>query len=130
MDIHECMGYQIGGGIYLSVLTAKNGTMLHIQTELRARGVKPRKLEKKSIKELKELLKEDKLKRKVVEMQQEGLEARSIKYIKPLSNEMKRIFSLEDQVEQKRLSILDNNDNIDKLWAVCDPFIVQKEQSM
>jgi hypothetical protein len=46
----------MGSGIYLSVLTAKNGTQPHILAELRTCSVKPRMLEKKSIKELKELL--------------------------------------------------------------------------
>ncbi len=39
---------QMGGGI-ISVLMAKNGTMPHIQAELRAYSVKPRKLEKNPI---------------------------------------------------------------------------------
>ncbi len=69
---------QMGGGIYLSVLTAKNGTQPHIQAELEAHDLKPRKLGKKSIKELKELLKEDELKCRVVEMQHEGLKVSSI----------------------------------------------------
>jgi hypothetical protein len=48
----------MGSCIYLSLLTAKNITMPHILAELRACSVKPRKLEKKPIKELKELLRE------------------------------------------------------------------------
>jgi hypothetical protein len=71
--------------------------MPHIQAKLKAHGSKPRKLEKKSIKELKELLKEDELKRWVIKTQQEGLKVISIKYIKPISNEMKKLFSLADQ---------------------------------
>ena len=106
---------QMGGSIYLSVLTAKNGTMPHIQAELKARGVKPGKLEKKSIKELKEMLREDELKRRVVETQQEGLKVGSIKYIKPVSDEMKTLFSLADQVERRWLGILDDDDNVDEL---------------
>ena len=90
---------QMGGGIYLSVLTAKNGTLPHIHAELKARGLKPKELEKKSVKELKELLKEDELKRRVVETQQEGLKMSTIKYIKPISKEMKTLYSLADQVE-------------------------------
>ncbi len=70
---------QMGGGIYLSVLTAKNGTQLHIQAELEVHDLKPKKLGEKSIKELKELLlKEDELKHSVIEMQQEGLKVSSI----------------------------------------------------
>jgi hypothetical protein len=56
---------QMGGGIYLSVLRAKNGTLPHIHAELKARGLKPKELEKKFVKELKELLKEDELKHRV-----------------------------------------------------------------
>jgi hypothetical protein len=76
----------MGSSIYLSVLTAKNGTQPHMLAELRACGVMPRTLEKKSIKELRELLKEDKLKRRVIETQQEGLKVSSINYIKPISD--------------------------------------------
>ena len=106
---------QMGGSIYLSVLMAKNGTMPHIQAELKARGMKPGQLEKKSIRELKEMLRKDDLKRQVVETQQEGLKMSSIKYIKPVSDEMKMLFSLVDQVKQKRLGILDDDNNVDKL---------------
>jgi hypothetical protein len=42
------------------------------------------------------MLKEDELKRRVIEMQQEGLKVSSIKYIKPISNEMKMHFYLAD----------------------------------
>jgi hypothetical protein len=69
---------QMGGDIYLSVLTAKNGTQPHIQAELEAHDWKPRKLGEKSIKELRELLKEDELKHRVIEMQQVGLKVSSI----------------------------------------------------
>ena len=63
--------------------------------------MKPGKLEKKSIKELKEMLFEDELKCRVVETQQESLKMSSIKYIKPVSDEIKRLFSLADQVEHR-----------------------------
>jgi hypothetical protein len=105
----------MGGGIYLSVLTAEKGTQPHILAELEAHGLNPRNLEKKSSKELKELLKEDELKRRVIEMQQEGLKVSSIKYFKTISNEMKMLFYLMGQVEQKWLGILDDNNNVDEL---------------
>jgi hypothetical protein len=105
----------IDGGIYLSVLTVKNGTLPHIHAELKARGLKPKELEKKSVKELKELLKEDELKHRVVEMQQEGLKMSTIKHIKPISEEMKMLYSLADQVEQRRLGILECDETVDKL---------------
>jgi hypothetical protein len=56
-------------------------------------------VEKKSIKELKELLKEVELKHRVIEMQQEGLKVSSINYIKPISNKMKTFSSPANQVE-------------------------------
>ena len=84
---------------HVSVLTAKNGTLPHIHAELKASGLKPKELGKKSVEELKELLKEDELKRRVVEMQQEGLKMSTIKYIKPISKEIKTLYSLADQVE-------------------------------
>ena len=97
---------QMGGGIYLNVLTAKNQTLPHIHAELKARGLKPKELEKKSIKELKELLEEeDELKRRVVETQQEGLKMSTIKYIKPISEEMKTLYSLADQVDRRWLGM-------------------------
>jgi transposase len=88
--------------------------MPHIQAKLKTHGSKPGKLEKKSIKELKELLKEDELKRWVIETQQEGLKVSSIKYVKPISNEMKTLFSLADQVERRRLGILNDHHNVDE----------------
>ena len=48
-------------------------------------------------------------------MQQEGLKASSIKYIKPISDEMKMLFSLADQVERRWLGILDDHYNVDEL---------------
>jgi hypothetical protein len=71
------------------------------------------RIEKKSIKALKELLKEDELKRRVVETQQEGLKMSTIKYIKSISEEMKTLYSLADQVEWKRLGILECNVTVD-----------------
>jgi hypothetical protein len=36
---------QMGGGIYLSVFTAKNQTLPHIHAELKMLGLKPKELE-------------------------------------------------------------------------------------
>ncbi len=72
---------QTGGGIYLSVLTAKNQTLPHIHAELEAHRLNPKELEKKSIKELKRVVEGDELKRRVNETQQEGLKVSTIKYI-------------------------------------------------
>jgi hypothetical protein len=106
---------QMGGGIYLSVLTAKNGTQRHVRAELEARGLKTEELENKSLKEMKELLKEDELKRRVIETQQEGLKVSSIKYIKPISDEMRGLFSLADKVERRRLGILGDDETDSKM---------------
>jgi hypothetical protein len=53
-------------------------------------------------------MKEDelKLKLRIVETQPEGLKVSSIKHIKPISDEMKMLFSLANQVEQRWLGIL------------------------
>ena len=96
--------------INLSVLTAKNGTERHVRAELEARGLKTKELENQSLKEMKELLKEDELKRRVIETQQEGLKVSSIKYIKPISDEMRGLFSLADKVERRRLGILGDDE--------------------
>ena len=110
---------QMGGGIYLSVLTAKNGTQRHVRAELEACGLKTEELENKSLKEMKELLKEDELKRRVIETQQEGLKVSSIKYIKPISDEMRGLFSLADKVERRRLGILGDDETDSKMQGTC-----------
>ena len=61
------------------------------------------------------MLKEDELKRRVVEMQQEGLKMSTIKYIKPISEEMKTLYSLADQVERRRLGISECDETVDEL---------------
>ena len=101
--------------INLSVLTAKNGTERHVQAELEARGLKTEELENQSLKEMKELLKEDELKRRVIETQQEGLKVSSIKYIKPISDEMRGLFSLADKVERRWLGILGEDETNSKM---------------
>ena len=103
--------------------------MPHIQAELKACGINPRKLEKNSSKELKELLmlkvKEDELKHVIVETKQEGLKVSSIKYIKPTSEEMNMLFSLANQVEQRWLGILDIDYNVDDQEVACGLFIMK-----
>jgi hypothetical protein len=48
-------------------------------------------------------------------MHQEGLKVSSIKYIKQISNKIKTLFSVANQIERTRLGILDDDDSIDKL---------------
>ncbi len=72
--------------------------------------MKTEELENESLKEMKELLKEDELKRRVIETQQVGLKLSSIKYIKPISDKMRGLFSLADKVERRRLGILGDDE--------------------
>ena len=101
MDITAFMG----GGILLRILTKKNGTEDVVNAEIKARNIamSDRQQESWNIAAKRTKLRKDEMKRMADNsgMALNGIRLSDVTYIKPISDEMKGLFPLQDSILSK-----------------------------